>query len=313
MIVLLPIFGLAPIRAVPIERREVFPSLLAINTSEEVTYFRSINLWIGPSPLDLIRLGAKFTPCMRRDFGIQRRNAFIYTDNEDTIGCCQNEQWVGTTFVKLCVSPTLLPITNVTSFEPTIRCSSNSSQTNPPGPNFHPCCVSITGQCLVVHIRECTARGGFFHEEADSCDAVRNCCVYLPCVCVSGGGEGVCGMYVCMCGWYVSVCVCVLGCSSVIKYTVVYIQVNCFRDICGFNELLVGELNDASGEPNPLSPNAQQFWRFFTSIYIHLGVIHVVIIIPIQLYVGIKIERTIGWLRIGIIYILSGVGGNLVS
>lgn len=88
---------------------------------------------------------------------------------------------------------------------------------------------------------------------------------------------------------------------------------NCFKDICGFNGALVREETDSdTGEGNPLAPDPQQFWRYFTATYLHLGVIHLIIIIPIQLYVGIKIERTIGWLRIAIIYTLSGVGGNLV-
>lgn len=73
------------------------------------------------------------------------------------------------------------------------------------------------------------------------------------------------------------------------------------------------ETDSVTGEGDPLAPDPQQFWRFFTATYLHLGVIHFLIIIPIQLYVGIKIERTIGWLRILIIYTLSGVGGNLVS
>ena len=64
---------------------------------------------------------------------------------------------------------------------------------------------------------------------------------------------------------------------------------------------------------NPTLPEANQFWRWFLSIFIHLGVIHLIIVVPIQLYVGIKIERTIGWLRIGLIYLISGVGGNIVS
>ena len=91
------------------------------------------------------------------------------------------------------------------------------------------------------------------------------------------------------------------------------LQVNCFEEICGFGGALVQQdENPATGEPDPLEANPQQFWRFFTATYLHLGVIHLIIILPIQLYVGIKIERTIGWLRVGIIYTLSGVGGNLV-
>ena len=86
------------------------------------------------------------------------------------------------------------------------------------------------------------------------------------------------------------------------------VQVNCLRDICGFNGVGIG-----SQDGNPARPTAQQFWRWFTSPFIHLGIIHIVIIIPIQLYIGIKIERTIGWLRLGLIYLISAVGGNIVS
>lgn len=78
--------------------------------------------------------------------------------------------------------------------------------------------------------------------------------------------------------------------------------------MCGFNGVGIGEEGESG-----LQPTAQQFWRWFTSIFLHLGVIHLIVYMPIQLYVGIKIERTIGWLRIAIIYILSGVGGNIVS
>ena len=84
-------------------------------------------------------------------------------------------------------------------------------------------------------------------------------------------------------------------------------QVNCLSDICQFNGVGIGD------QGSPARPTAQQFWRWFTSPFIHLGIIHIIIIIPIQLYIGIKIERTIGWLRIGILYLISAVGGNIVS
>ena len=42
------------------------------------------------------------------------------------------------------------------------------------------------------------------------------------------------------------------------------------------------------------------------------GAIHVIIILVIQLYLGVKIERAAGFLRVAIIYFLSGVGGYLV-
>lgn len=250
MIVLLAIRGLAPIGIAPVANTTAFPSLYGINGTQNVTFYRSVNLWIGPSPRDLIEYGAKFTPCMRTDFQIRRRISAFRDMNR--LGCCKNEQHVGTTARRLCiVSRNISFLSENATFEPNIHCSNNISQLGPAGP-FHPCCISITGHCQVMHIDECTARRGIFHPNNDSCD-----------------------------------------------------EVNCLRDICGFNEAFVGE--ERAG------PTANQFWRWFMSIFIHLGIIHTLIVVVIQLYVGIKIERTIGWLRVMLIYLISGVGGNIVS
>ena len=92
-----------------------------------------------------------------------------------------------------------------------------------------------------------------------------------------------------------------------LKNCYVHMQVNCFGKICGFNGVGIGQ------DGNGLQPTAQQFWRWFLSIFLHLGIIHLAVYMPIQLYLGIKIERTVGWLRFCIIYLLSGVGGNIVS
>ena len=37
---------------------------------EEVDFLEPSNFWVGPRPADLIHLGAKFSPCMRRDQAI---------------------------------------------------------------------------------------------------------------------------------------------------------------------------------------------------------------------------------------------------
>ena len=174
MIVLLPIYGLAPIDVFPVERTEVFPSLLTQNATDNVTYFRSVNLWIGLTPLDLIRLGAKFSPCMRTDFGIRLTIIAPIQEMSSDLGCCQNQEFVGTTLITKCGAPIHLNTTNDRFFESGLRCSDNNSMTFAlGGANLHPCCISITGQCQVMHIDECMARGGFFHEETDSCDRVR--------------------------------------------------------------------------------------------------------------------------------------------
>lgn len=170
---LLPIYGLAPIDVFPVERTEVFPSLLTMNATDNVTYFRSVNLWIGHTPLDLIRLGAKFSPCMRKDFGIRLTIIAPIREMSFDLGCCQNQEFVGTTLINNCGAPLHFNETSDRFFESGIRCSENRSDTfDLGGANFHPCCISITGQCRVMDVEECMARGGFFHTETDSCDKV---------------------------------------------------------------------------------------------------------------------------------------------
>lgn len=186
MIVLLPLFGIATIDVFPQEITSEFPSL-NLTTTANTTFYRGVNLWIGPTATQLIQFGAKFTPCMRTDFGIRRRNARLYGDSSDT-GCCKNQEWVGTIPSTDCGAVNLLRLNatiNTTQtgngtgingtagigFEFNTACSSNASAFFPP--NFHPCCVSITGLCQVMDFRQCTARGGHFHPEADTCRQVR--------------------------------------------------------------------------------------------------------------------------------------------
>ena len=219
-----------------------------------VTYYYASNLWIGPRPVDLIRVGAKFSPCMRTDnYGIVARNFRIYVD--DTLVCCGNGNNIGATLKTQC-GGTNLGLASINS-----SCANNTFVQNYTSslvllPNyFHPCCDSVIGDCNITTKDECAARKGFFHETADNCE-----------------------------------------------------QVNCLKDVCGFNGAYIGSQTGL-----PYQPTANQFWRWFMSLFVHLGVIHLVLVLPIQLYIGIKIERTIGWLRIGLIYIISGVGGNIVS
>ena len=219
-----------------------------------VTYYLASNLWIGPRPVDLIRLGAKFSPCMRDDtYGIVARNFRIYAD--DSLVCCLNGKNIGATLSKQCggISLGATGINSSCANTTAVKNYTNSTVVLPS--YFRPCCLSIIGDCNVTSKEECTARKGYFHETADNCE-----------------------------------------------------QVNCLKDICGFNGAYIGSQTGL-----PYQPTANQFWRWFMALFVHLGVIHLVIVLPIQLYIGIKIERTIGWLRIGLIYIISGVGGNIVS
>lgn len=56
-----------------------------------------------------------------------------------------------------------------------------------------------------------------------------------------------------------------------------------------------------------------QAYRFFIPIFLHGGIIHLVMNLFNQLIFGIQVERKFGSIRVMIIYILSGIGGTLLS
>jgi membrane associated rhomboid family serine protease len=56
-----------------------------------------------------------------------------------------------------------------------------------------------------------------------------------------------------------------------------------------------------------------QDYRFFVPIFLHGGIIHLILNLVCQLTFGITLERKFGSIRIGVIYILSGIGGVLLS
>lgn len=56
-----------------------------------------------------------------------------------------------------------------------------------------------------------------------------------------------------------------------------------------------------------------QFYRLFTSLYLHAGILHLAITIAFQHIFLSDLERLLGPLRTAIIYIASGIAGNLTS
>ena len=80
---------------------------------------------------------------------------------------------------------------------------------------------------------------------------------------------------------------------------------NCLSGVCGMGGI-------PSDDDFPDQSQGNQWWRFFLPLIFHMGIVHLLVVMMIQLYIGIKIERTAGWLRVGLIYYVSGVGGNLV-
>ncbi|XP_028797438.1 RHOMBOID-like protein 2 isoform X1 [Neltuma alba] len=59
--------------------------------------------------------------------------------------------------------------------------------------------------------------------------------------------------------------------------------------------------------------NHHQGWRLFTCIWLHAGVIHLVANMLSLVFIGIRLEQQFGFLRIGVIYLISGFGGSVLS
>ncbi|XP_037621615.1 inactive rhomboid protein 2-like [Sebastes umbrosus] len=254
---------------------------------ESVKYIQQQNFWIGPSSDDLIHLGAKFAPCIRKDTQIvsliQRAK-----DLERESGCCvqnDNSGCVQTrssdcsetlaTFIKwkdehldmnrssgsvchqdprTCEEPaSAVPhvwMDDITQW-PVCTGTTKSNKTGYRHMDCNikgrPCCIGTKGRCEITTREYCSFMHGYFHEEATLCS-----------------------------------------------------QVNCLDDVCGLLPFL-----------NPDVPD--QFYRLWLSLFLHAGLLHCVVSVVFQMTILRDLEKLAGWVRIAIIYILSGITGNLAS
>jgi len=78
-------------------------------------------------------------------------------------------------------------------------------------------------------------------------------------------------------------------------------DVDCLPSICG-----MGSMGSLDGTPN-------QFWRFLTPIFMHVGIGHIFFNVLCQLRIGSDIENMTGFWKMAVMYILSGVGGNIFA
>jgi len=70
---------------------------------------------------------------------------------------------------------------------------------------------------------------------------------------------------------------------------------------------------DFGGKYNPPMIDDGQWWRFITPMFLHVGIIHYLMNMILQIPIGWQLERIMGWWRIGFIYLISGIAGNLLS
>ncbi|XVF52833.1 hypothetical protein PTKIN_Ptkin05aG0050400 [Pterospermum kingtungense] len=123
--------------------------------------------------------------------------------------------------------------------------------------------------------------------------------------------------------------------ANVAVFVVVMYINNCPRNNLGFEGRCVakflGRLSFQPLKENPLfGPSSNtleklgalewnkvvhgnQGWRLITCIWLHAGVIHLLANMLSLVFIGIRLEQQFGFVRVGLIYLLSGFGGSILS
>uniref|UniRef100_A0A1I7XMM4 Rhomboid domain-containing protein n=1 Tax=Heterorhabditis bacteriophora TaxID=37862 RepID=A0A1I7XMM4_HETBA len=299
-------YGIGPVGWDRVERKDEVMDVSL--TLRQVSYYEPANLWIGPKFKDLIRLGAKYSPCMRRERGLWRE---IQEDRsrENHTGCCVFNDRTGCYQTGQSSCPRSLAtwhkwskplIRQQSKFDPFIQENKTERYcANPPSvdPYHWPddltrwpvifCSYFLNWEKYLFHttFQICLeTRTGAFLPAHMSCQITgRPCCIQLQGQCRIATKE---------------------YCSFVQGYwhenATLCSQVNCFSDVCGMLPFL--------GRDRP-----DQFYRLFIALFLHAGIIHCAITVFIQLWLMRDLEKLIGWLRMAILYIGSGIGGNLAS
>ncbi|KAK2536947.1 inactive rhomboid protein 2 isoform X1 [Columba livia] len=259
---------------------------------ESVKYIQQENFWIGPSSIDLIHLGAKFSPCIRKDRQVERLIQ-RERDRERGSGCCvQNDRSGCIQTLPQDCSETLAtfikwPSTNAPTMDSGKKRMSGAvchqdprtceePASNPP----HVWPDDITKWPICTYETK-TNHSGFAHMDCEI--KGRPCCI---------GTKGSCEITT------REYCEFMHGYFH--EEATLCSQVHCLDKVCGLLPFL-----------NPEVPD--QFYRLWLSLFLHAGIIHCLVSVTFQMTVLRDLEKLAGWHRISIIFILSGITGNLAS
>ncbi|KAH1015690.1 hypothetical protein HUJ04_007035, partial [Dendroctonus ponderosae] len=269
---------------------------------QQVDYLEPANFWIGPRAADLIHLGAKFAPCMRVDDKISQqiektrkkeKETACCIRNDDS-GCVQSSQadcskaistWIKWTSVA--TGPGGRISGSVCGLDPKY-CDAPASVHPfewPDDITKWPICRKTNTQIsnAVANRRDKSAPRDKLAEHM-VCEVIGHpCCI---------GIHGECRITT------KEYCDFVRGTFH--EEASLCSQVSCLNDVCGMIPFFFPDMPD-------------QFYRLWTSLFLHAGIVQLIITVLLQYHMMRGLEKFTGSLRIGIIYIGSGVAGNLGS
>uniref|UniRef100_A0A673B6T6 Inactive rhomboid protein n=1 Tax=Sphaeramia orbicularis TaxID=375764 RepID=A0A673B6T6_9TELE len=259
---------------------------------ENVKFVQQQNFWVGPSSEALIHLGAKFSPCMRQD---QEIHKLIQEkrEKERESGCCVRNDRSGClqTLQEEC-STTLAVWVKWPQHPSAPHLNSKLRQ-------YGSVCHQDPRICLepasvsphewpddITKWPVCTRYNSGNHTNLPHIDCTitgRPCCI---------GTKGRCEI--------TSREYCEFMHGYFHEEATLCSQVACMDDVCGLLPFLNPEIPD-------------QFSRLWLSLFLHAGILHCLVSVLFQMTVLRDLEKLAGWLRISIIYMLSGITGNLAS
>ncbi|KAJ8750497.1 hypothetical protein K2173_015642 [Erythroxylum novogranatense] len=119
--------------------------------------------------------------------------------------------------------------------------------------------------------------------------------------------------------------------ANIVMFIVVMFENNCPQNSGSCVGKLLGRFSFQPMKENPLlGPSSaalvkmgalevekvvhqHQIWRLFACIWLHAGVFHVLANMLSLVFIGIRLEQEFGFIRIGLLYVISGFGGSLLS
>uniref|UniRef100_A0A182JLY2 Peptidase S54 rhomboid domain-containing protein n=1 Tax=Anopheles atroparvus TaxID=41427 RepID=A0A182JLY2_ANOAO len=276
---------------------QVLVTSLSLQT---VQHYEQRNIWIGPRRDDLVHLGSKYAPCMRRDAKIMDQIAKTRKQERETACCIRNDDSGCVQSSQADCSVRGLWPTTISTWKkwspgdsgPGGRISGSVCGLDPKycdapasvAPHEWP--DDITKWPICRKNNQFTQRFRFKDHTAEHmvCEVIGHPC----CMGISGECRITTREY----------------CDFVRGYfhdeASLCSQVSCLNDVCGMFPFIVTDLPD-------------QFYRLFTSLYIHAGIVHLIITVAFQHILLADLERLLGSLRTAIVYIGSGIVGNLTS
>ncbi|XP_065339664.1 inactive rhomboid protein 1 isoform X2 [Cloeon dipterum] len=300
-------YGLGPL-GIDLNQRSslvMVPSL----SLQQVDYLEPANFWIGPRAADLIHLGAKFSPCMRKDHRIWRRINKAREKERETACCIRNDD-------SGCVQSSQAEC-SLRGLRPTQTISTwkkwSAGESGPGG--------RISGSVCGLDPKYCELPASIAPFEWPDDITKWPICRKPSSVVQRRGVNGVgtqlrrdktaehmvCEVIAHPC------CIGIHGsCSITTKEYCDFVrgkfheeaslcsQVSCLDDVCGMIPFY-----------NPDRPD--QFYRLWTSLFLHAGFVHLLLTLVVQLCIMRDVERMTGPLRMAMIYLGSGMGGNLAS